>query len=180
MTAMSACSSGASGVVLAEGRLSSPSRVSTVPMSPVRTSSPRNPAASRYAVVVLPLVPVIPKVCKDSAGLPYTALATAPRVARGSGTTRMGTLRWSLPCRASSMSAAPALSVTTATAPAPTAALANVAPWTLAPGRAAYRSPGRTVRESRVTPVTGPSAGASGAGVPSSRATSSSDSADWP
>src|SRR5262249_33391282 len=48
----------------------------------------------------------------------------------------------------------PAGSVNTATAPADTASWQNSAPWWLPPGSAAYRSPGRTRRESWVTPRT--------------------------
>ena len=48
----------------------------------------------------------------------------------------------------------PAGSVSTATAPAATASGQNSAPWWLPPGSAAYRSPGRTARESWVMPVT--------------------------
>ena len=48
----------------------------------------------------------------------------------------------------------PAGSVSTATAPAAAASAQNLAPWCLLPGSAAYRSPGRTRRESWVIPVT--------------------------
>ena len=60
ITARIACRSGASGVVRAEANLASPIRVSTVPMRPVLAPSPRSADSTRYAVVVLPLVPVMP------------------------------------------------------------------------------------------------------------------------
>src|SRR5690606_12702930 len=74
---------------------------------------------------------------------------TSPSAARGSGTTRVGT-------PASAAAVAPAGSVSTAAAPAATAWAMNSAPCRLAPGRAAYRSPGWTARLSWVTPVTTP------------------------
>src|SRR5690606_14399265 len=45
-------------------------------------------------------------------------------------------------------------SVRTAAAPAAAAEAAKDPPWVFAPGSAAYRSPARTARESRVTPWT--------------------------
>ena len=60
MAASSACRSVASGVVSALSAVTSPIRVSTPPISPVRWPAARSPDSSRYVVVVLPLVPVTP------------------------------------------------------------------------------------------------------------------------
>lgn len=59
ITANSAWRSVASGVVRSDLMRSSPIRVSTVPMSPVLRTVLR-PPSMRYAVVVLPEVPVMP------------------------------------------------------------------------------------------------------------------------
>ncbi len=70
MMASRACRSVASGVVRMESSRSSPMRVSTVPMSPVRCPRARSADSMRYAVVVLPLVPVTPSAMSPSAGCP--------------------------------------------------------------------------------------------------------------
>lgn len=59
MTANRAWRSVASGVVRSDLMRSSPMRISTVPMSPVVRAALRAPS-TRYAVVVLPEVPVMP------------------------------------------------------------------------------------------------------------------------
>ncbi len=103
-------------------------------------------------MVVLPLVPVTPKVIRSSAGLPSTQAATEPRMARGSSATMTGVV---LPAPISS---APRASVRTAVAPRPTASAANSAPCARAPGRATNRSPSWTTRLSEATQVTAASA----------------------
>ena len=100
--------------------------------------------------MVLPLVPVTPMSRSRLDGLPYTQQATSPSRARGSASTKTGT-----PVAAAR--ARPSGSVSTAAAPAATASAQNAAPCTRAPGRATYRSPGLTQRESSVTPVMNPS-----------------------
>ena len=127
---------------------SSSSRAPMVPMVPTRWPAARNAAASRYKVVVLPLVPVMAYVDRRLAGCPYTPTATSAMTIRGSSTTTTGTPR-------SASWSAPAGSVSTATAPARTASWANRAPWVVRPGTAAYRSPGITDNDETVTPVTG-------------------------
>src|SRR5579859_1501922 len=82
-------------------------------------------------------------------GSPYTQQATSPSLARGSPTTKTGTPQAAARAR-------PTGSVSTATAPEATAAAQNSAPCTWVPGNATYRSPGRTTRESRVTPEAWP------------------------
>jgi len=64
---------------------------------------------------------------------------------RGSSATSTG--------RMSPASSAPRASVRTARAPRSAACAVNSAPWRLAPGRAAKRSPGRTAPAARLTPV---------------------------
>src|SRR5437879_8537352 len=59
-----------------------------------------------------------------------------------------------------------------ATAPAAFAAATKAAPCVTAPGNAAYRSPGRTERESRLTPVAATSARPAGSLAPAVRASS--------
>jgi hypothetical protein len=83
-------------------------------------------------------------------GSPYTQEAISPSRARGSASTNTGT-----PLAAARLR--PAGSVSTATAPAATASAQNAAPCTRAPGRATYRSPGFTDRESCVRPERNPS-----------------------
>lgn len=142
-----ACRSVASGVVSALGSRVSPMRISTVPTTPVSIPAARSPASSRYTVVVLPLVPVTPMRVRSRAGSPYTQAAASPRLARASCTTRTGR-------PVAEASSYPATSVRIAAAPASAACAANRAPCTRVPGSAAYRSPGRTARESWVIPET--------------------------
>src|SRR4051812_38523839 len=80
-------------------------------------------------------------------GSPNTRSATAPSTARGSATTQTGR-------PVASASPRPAGSVRTATAPAAAASAAYRTPCVRLPGSAAYRSPGRTSPEARVTPRT--------------------------
>ena len=79
MSASSACRAGASGVVRTLGNpvtVGRPSasrprvRVCTVPIRPVPSPAAARPASTRYAVVVLPLVPVIPSTVSRLLGSP--------------------------------------------------------------------------------------------------------------
>ena len=54
------CTSGASGVVRAASRTSPPMRYCTVPIRPQRMPAASTAACTRYDVVVLPFVPVMP------------------------------------------------------------------------------------------------------------------------
>src|SRR5258705_575665 len=83
-------------------------------------------------------------------GSPYTQQAIALSLPGGSASTNTGT-------PLATARARPSGSVSTATAPAATASGQNSAPCTRAPGRATYRSPGFTDRESRVSPDRKPS-----------------------
>jgi hypothetical protein len=65
-----ACRSVASGVVRTLSTTRSPSRVSTVPISPVVRPAARSPDSTRYAVEVLPAVPVIPIIVSRAVGSP--------------------------------------------------------------------------------------------------------------
>ena len=99
--------------------------------------------------MVLPLVPVTPMSVIRLDGFPYTQQAISPSLPRGSASTKTGT-----PVAAAR--AFPSGSVRIATAPAATASAQNAAPCTRLPGKATYKSPAATVRESRVTPLTNP------------------------
>jgi hypothetical protein len=156
IVASRACRSGASGVVRTLGKVvvtgvpsaSRPRvRACTVPTRPLGQPAAARPASTRKAVVVLPLVPVTPRTTSCSLGEPYTRAATLPSSPRGSATTQTGR-----PVERASSS--PAGSVSTATAPRDAASAAYRAPWVRAPGSAAYRSPGTTPAEARVTPET--------------------------
>ena len=140
-------STGDSTVVRGLSIASSPIRSSTVPSTAVSRCWARRAASTKYAVVVLPLVPVMPTVTSCAEGSPYTQAATGPASARGSSATRTGT-------PAAAARSLPAASVSTATAPAAAACAANRAPCTLSPGTATSRSPGRASPEATVTPVT--------------------------
>ncbi len=63
-----ACSCGASGVVSALGTRRPPMRVSMVPINAVDSPAAASPASTRYEVVVLPEVPVIPTMRSRSEG----------------------------------------------------------------------------------------------------------------
>src|SRR5919198_1315087 len=146
MTASSACTSGASGVVKPVLISSAPIMVATVPISPGTRPAAASPARIRKVVVVLPLVPVTPSIDIAAAGWPYTWAAIEPSTARTAGTTSTGT--------STDSSAAPALSVSTATAPAATASAAKETPCVARPGSAANRSPDRTCPLAAVMPRT--------------------------
>ena len=60
MRANRCCRSGDSGVVCSVFSCTSPMRVPTVPMTPVRLPQTRAMCSTRYVVVVLPFVPVMP------------------------------------------------------------------------------------------------------------------------
>ncbi len=70
MTASRACTSGASGVVRTLAIRSSPIRVSTVPMSPAGRWRAPSAEWMRWAVVVLPLVPVMPVISSRRSSVP--------------------------------------------------------------------------------------------------------------
>ena len=70
ITANSACRSGASGVVNALGRDLPSMRMPTVPSIPVVRPAAARPASTRYATVVLPLVPVMPITPRSAVGSP--------------------------------------------------------------------------------------------------------------
>ena len=60
--------SSASGVVWFAGRVSAPTTYWMVPMIPVRSPRARRSASTRYDVVVLPLVPVMPTSVSEADG----------------------------------------------------------------------------------------------------------------
>ncbi len=64
------------------GTMVSPSRKSTVEISPVRRPAARHAAHSIVAVVVLPSVPVTPAMVSDREGWPWMAAARALRARR--------------------------------------------------------------------------------------------------
>ena len=128
---------------------SSPTRVSTVPIRPGRRPGPRRPAVDAgRPVVVLPLVPVTPSASGQRAGAVDRPRRPRRATARGSSTTSTGTPSGRRPAarrprrgRSGPRRRRP---------PRPPRRYA--APWAWAPGRAAYRSPGQTPWESRLTP----------------------------
>ena len=85
------CSSIASGVVLTVASRLPPMICSTVPISPVCLPDASSNARVRKAVVVLPLVPVMPTICSCSVGLPLSRAAIGAIAARTSSTTTSGT-----------------------------------------------------------------------------------------
>ena len=109
ISASSACSSSASGVVLrfSFGMRSSPIPSSTVPISPGRRPAARSTASARKQVVVLPSVPVTPMTCR------LLRRMAEPRVGGiGQGVTRAPTTSCGIVTSGSSRS------TTTASAPA--------------------------------------------------------------
>ncbi len=92
ISASSACSSSASGVVLrfSLADRSSPMPTSTVPISPGRQPAARSMASARKAVVVLPSVPVMPITCRRRDGWSYQASAASARASRERATTSCG------------------------------------------------------------------------------------------
>src|SRR5262249_26755808 len=146
IAAKTAWSAGASGVVSTLGWSTPSTRMPTVPINPTLRPAARRPASTRYVVVVLPDVPVTPMTRNFDDGSPYTKAAAAPSTERGAGGTTAGTLDGRV--------AAPAGSVSTATAPRATASAANWAPCTFVPCRAAKMSPGSASWARSVTPLT--------------------------
>src|ERR1700732_207679 len=96
----------------------------TVPINPALRPAARSPASTRYVVVVLPDVPVTPMTFNRDDGSPYTRAAAAPSTDRGAGCTSTATPDGSM--------AAPAGSVSTATAPPATVSAASRDPCTFA------------------------------------------------
>ncbi len=144
MSASSAWSSGASGVVNAEGRVSPATRTPVVPITPGASPAASAIASTRYVVVVFPFVPVTATTRSEREGWAWKRPAAWARASRGSTTS---TAVAPLASRASNP-AAPK----TAAAPAATAAAAKRAPSACTPGRAKNASPGFTRRESSASP----------------------------
>ena len=107
MSASSACSSSASGVVLrfSLAARSSPMPTSTVPIRPGRQPPARSMASARKAVVVLPSVPVMPMTCRRRDGWSYQASAASARASRQRPTTSCGTSRPGSSCSTTTASA---------------------------------------------------------------------------
>ena len=78
--ASNACNSGASGVVLALGKLTPAIDIPAVPKREVGIPLFSKPARINQAEVVLPLVPVIPKTFSDSEGFPKTKAEISPNL----------------------------------------------------------------------------------------------------
>ena len=134
----SAWTSGASGVVCDASRRSPPMRYPTVPSNPQRMPAASKTDAIRYAVVVLPLVPVIPTTASSWLGWRKNAAAATASASRASSTDVHGT---GTPGGAAS-------SEITASAPRSMAWRANVAPSARSPFMATNTCPGTTRRES--------------------------------
>ena len=132
MRAKVAWRSTASGVVRSTSSSRPPTTLLTVPSSPhwVPVSSSR--WRTRNAVVVLPLVPVIPTTFSRAVGSPWKAAAAGPIASRTLGTTTSGTPRSS------------GRSHTSAAAPRSTASGAKSWPSARKPGTQKKRAPGRT------------------------------------
>ncbi len=64
------CTSGASGVVRDAGSSWSPTEYVTVPRRPHFLPAASKTARNKYAVVVLPFVPVMPTTCIERLGCP--------------------------------------------------------------------------------------------------------------
>ena len=131
-------SSSASGVVWCAGRRSSPSTYWIVPITPVASPRARSNASTRYDVVVLPFVPVMPTSVRARDGWPYQADARRASDARAAGTSTCATDR---PATGSP-------SVTTSVAPRRTASGMKRRASCLNPGTATKQPPGSTRRES--------------------------------
>ena len=139
----------ASGVVRTTGRSSPPTTEVTVPISPVRIPPASSRSRTRKAVVVLPLVPVIPTVRSAAVGSPWKRAAAAAMATRTSPTTTCGTGRSS-----SWVTTRPA-------APRATASGAKSWPSRVKPGTQKNSVPGSTRRLSNASPVISTSAGPS-------------------
>ena len=80
-----------SGVVMVAGMSVPGQEQRTVPMRPVEIPFSLSRCWTRWAVVVLPLVPVIPTTRGRRASVPQAARARTPRVRAGSLTARYST-----------------------------------------------------------------------------------------
>ena len=80
-----------SGVVLVTGSVAPPTRCSIVPSRPGRSPAASRMAWARKAVVVLPLVPVMPITASSRLGWPYSASAASAIAARAPATRSWGT-----------------------------------------------------------------------------------------
>ena len=114
----------------------------SVPITVVGQPAASVIAAMRWAVVVLPFVPVMPTITRSSLGRPCTPAASGPIAALVSRTTSWGT------------STGSGWSTSSAAAPAATAASAKSWPSACSPRRQAKTSPGATARESWLIPAT--------------------------
>ena len=112
----------ASGVVRTTSSSAPPTTCFTVPSRPQLRPSASMISRSRNAVVVLPLVPVIPAIASEAVGSPKKRAATGAIAARTS------------PTRTSATGSSRSRSTTSATAPASTAAGAKSCPSELKPG----------------------------------------------
>ncbi len=112
----------ASGVVRTTSSSTPPTICFTVPSSPHCTPAASSTSRSRNAVVVLPLVPVIPASRSSAVGSPQNRAAIGAIAARASATLTWGT------------GSSSSRSTTRAAAPASTAAGANSWPSRVAPG----------------------------------------------
>ena len=86
-----ACRSIASGVVRSTSSSTPPTTCLTVPSSPDWIAAASRISRSRKAVVVLPLVPVIPATRSSAVGSPWKRAASGAIAARASATTTCGT-----------------------------------------------------------------------------------------
>jgi len=136
-----------SGVVRTAGRVMPSNRIPVVPINRGLRPAAHNPASTRYDVVVLPLVPVIPTDLSFDWASPWIHRAICAMSERGSALTMTGTVT-------PSMALAPSASVRIATAPAAIAASANSAPCRVKPGSAANTSPEAIKRLSCEMPLT--------------------------
>jgi hypothetical protein len=110
-----------------------------VPMVPTRRPAASSPASTRKAVVVLPLVPVMPNIVIRSAGWPKMRAETRAIAGRSRSATTIGTPATPPPSvppwvPASARSCRPSASVRIPAAPEATAWPANRAPWKRVPG----------------------------------------------
>ena len=148
ITASSACRSVASGVVRTLSTRSSPTRVSMVPTSPVRWPAPRQRGLDQVRRRRLAVGAGDPE-HQQLLGRPAVDRRRRPRRAPPAGRApRAGAGRSRRRAGARPGRSGPRR-------PRPRRPSRELAPCARAPGSAAYRSPGRTARESRVTPVTG-------------------------
>ena len=111
-----------------------PTMAVTVPSRPVERPPASSSARTRKAVVVLPLVPVIPTVVRRAVGSPASAAAAGAIAARTSSTRISGTPRCSGRC------------TTSATAPRAIASSAKSWPSRVKPGTQKNSVPGVTSR----------------------------------